>query len=67
MSDFEMSIQDALSDFHERIYRTQQATAIAHGIPKFTFDDRLHGANSSQFSHRHQQRLCPEQEKFLVD
>ncbi|KAI1007394.1 hypothetical protein K3495_g826 [Podosphaera aphanis] len=67
MSDLEMSFQDALSDFQEPIYRTQRATAIAHGIPKSMFNDRLHGANSSQFSHQHQQRLCSEQEKFLVD
>ena len=63
----EAAIRLAIQDYHAGVYKSQRAAAKAYRVPRTTLQDRLKGATNSTTSHQHQQRLSPEQEKFLVE
>ena len=61
----EGNIQMAIADYKSGKYKSQRAAAKQYSIPFSTFRDRLHGVPDRSVRNQHQQRLSPEQERFI--
>lgn len=67
MDPTELARQFAIADIYAGTFKSHRKAANAHGVPRSTLQDRLHGRQSHAVAHQHQQRLTPEQESFLAD
>lgn len=63
----EAAIQSALRDLNSGVFKSQRQAARAYGIPRSTLQSRLQGCQPHASAHSNQQRLTPEQERFLVE
>ncbi|KAI0992357.1 hypothetical protein K3495_g15829 [Podosphaera aphanis] len=57
----------AIADYKSGKYKSQRAAAKQCPIPFSTFRDRLHGVPDRSARNQNQQRLSPEQERFIVE
>lgn len=64
MNSCEEVFEAAIHDLRSGIYPSQQAAGKAYGIPQPTLSMRLHGAQSSDLSHKYLQRLTSKQGEF---
>ena len=62
----ELAIQSAISDLDAGIFTSQRKAAKAYDVPRSTLRERINGRQSHAIAHQQQQRLIPEQERFLV-
>jgi len=67
MADHEQIIEKTIADIKSGKVSSIRATANKYGIPRSTLQDRIKGKLSKHEARKHQQRLSPEQEEFLVD
>jgi hypothetical protein len=63
----ELAIQSAIRDLNSGVFTSQRKAAQAYGVPRSTLQERLQGRQPNVIAHQHQQRLTPEQERFLVE
>jgi hypothetical protein len=63
----EVAIQAAISDLISGVYTSQRKAAKAWGVPRSTLQERINGRQPNAIAHSNQQRLTPEQERFLVE
>lgn len=66
MAQRERAIEAALRDLNEGKYTSTRAAAKAYGLGKSTLQGRVNGTQSPVVAHQHQQRMSPEQEKYLI-
>ncbi|XP_014550245.1 hypothetical protein COCVIDRAFT_68479, partial [Bipolaris victoriae FI3] len=57
MSNREESIQSAIRDYHNGVFKSQKAAAAAYGVSRSTLRHRLAGRVQRVIAHRHEQRL----------
>ncbi|KAI0996143.1 hypothetical protein K3495_g12037 [Podosphaera aphanis] len=57
----------AIADYKSGKYKSQRAATEQYSIPFSTFRDRLHGVPDRSARNQNQQRLSPEQERFIVE
>ncbi|KAI0992576.1 hypothetical protein K3495_g15609 [Podosphaera aphanis] len=57
----------AIADYKSGKYKSQRAAAKQYSIPFSTVRDRLHGVPDISARNQNQQRLSPEQERFIVE
>jgi transposase len=63
----ELAIQSAICDLNAGVFTSQRKAAKAYGVPRSTLQERINGRQPNAIAHQQQQRLTPEQERFLVD
>ena len=63
----ELAIESAISDLSTNRFASIRATAKKYGVPESTLRGRLNGSTNIATSHQPQQRLTPEEEKFMVE
>ncbi|KAI1006356.1 hypothetical protein K3495_g1873 [Podosphaera aphanis] len=56
----------AIAEYKSGHYKSQRAAAKQYSIPFSTFRDRLHGVPDRSARNQNQQRLSPEQQRFIV-
>lgn len=66
MDPHEAAIQSAIRDLNSGVFTSQRKAAAAYGVAESTLRGRLRGQQPHAIAHSNQQRLTPEQERFLV-
>ena len=67
MDSKELSIQNAIADLDSSVFTSERAAARWHGVARSTLQGRRAGQQPHAIAHSNQQRLTPEQERFLAD
>ena len=67
MDSKELSIQNAIADLDSGVFTSERAAARWHGVARSTLQGRRAGQQPHAIAHSNQQRLTPEQERFLAD
>jgi len=67
MDSVEIAIQNALKDIESGQVISIRAAATKWGVPKSTLYDRANGRTNRRVAQQPQQRLTPDQERFLTD
>ena len=63
----EFAIQSAITDLESGVFTSRRKAADWYGVAESTLRGRQQGQQPHAIAHQNQQRLTPEQERFLVD